>query len=71
MATNNTQSPVHEIDANGRHRIVTFRQGVPVRSQWFESYEIANFRGLFASTREQGGIPSGIFRIVPVAYESL
>ena len=65
------QSPVHEIDANGRHRIITFRAGIPSRSDWFQPYEIAHFRGLLASTREQGGIPQGIFRITAVNHEVL
>ena len=65
------QPPMHETDSNGRHRIVTFRSGIPEHSDWFQPYEIAYFRNLRASTREQGGIPQGIFRVVPVPHETL
>lgn len=65
------QKPVHEVDSHGRHRIITFRAGIPQRSAWFEAYEIAHFNGLLASTKEQGGIPQGIFKIAGVAHEVL
>lgn len=65
------QAPVHEIDGNGRHRIVTFRSGIPERSDWFQPYELATFRQLRASTQERGGLPQGIFRITPVDHETL
>lgn len=65
------QAPVHEVDGNGRHRIVTFRSGIPERSDWFQPYEVAVFRELRASPQDRGGIPKGIFRVVAVKYESL
>ena len=77
MATSNTkpkaasQPPVHEVDGHGRHRIVTFRSGIPERSEWFQPYEIAVFRDLRASTQDRGGIPQGIFRVTPVKHEVL
>ena len=75
MATNSgkiaQQAPVHEIDEVGRHRIVTFRAGIPERSSWFQPYEIAVFNELRASVKELGGIPKGIFRVVAVKHEVL
>lgn len=65
------QAPIHEIDANGCHRIVAFRSGIPERSQWFQPYEIAFFRNYRASTQERGGIPKGIFTIREAAFETL
>ena len=66
-----SQPPVHETDSLGRHRIVTFRGGIPERSEWFQPYELAFFRGLHAATHTQGGIPQGIFRVTSVTHEVL
>lgn len=67
-----TQAPVHEFDPHGRHRIVTFRNGIPEKGEWFAPYEIAHFRGLHASpTDHTPGVPKGIFRVTPVTHEVL
>lgn len=72
MATKHLpQPPVQETDSNGRHRIITFRGGIPAYSQWFEPYEIGFFRGLNSSVRQAGGIPHGLFRVSAVAHETL
>ena len=73
MATSNPlrQAPIHESDNVGRHRIVTFRAGIPEHSPWFQAYEIAIFRDLRATAQDILGLPRGIFRVASVKHEVL
>ena len=66
-----TTPPVHEVNASGQHRIVTFRNGVPKASRWYEHHQIAVFGTYRACVVGNEAIPTGIFRVSSVAHETL
>ena len=63
------KSVLQEYDQAGRHRIIVVENGVPDASPWFEHYQIATHRGLYAVTPTITAINAGVFRVNPVAHQ--
>lgn len=65
-------SYIHEVNANGQHRIVTIRDGIPKSSKWFEFHEVAVFGVLRANhSAVRDALPQGIFKVTTVSHEEL
>jgi len=70
-STSTAPSLVHEKNQVNQHRIVQIRNGIPKASPWFEAHQIAVFGQYRAVVFGGEALPSGIFRVNPVAHESL
>ena len=62
---------VHEVNSAQQHRIVCLRNGIPVASRWYEHHQIAVLGTKRALLSGNEALPSGIFTVTSVPYETL